>query len=41
LAEFLKVNPKSIHAYILGEHGDTSFPALSSAIVGANHHEFA
>jgi L-lactate dehydrogenase len=34
LAEFLKVNPKSIHAYILGEHGDSSFPALSSAIVG-------
>jgi len=34
LAEFLKVNPKSIHAYILGEHGDSSFPALSSAVVG-------
>ncbi|HYD35638.1 MAG TPA: L-lactate dehydrogenase [Vitreimonas sp.] len=34
LSEFLKVNPRSIHAYILGEHGDTSFPALSSANVG-------
>jgi L-lactate dehydrogenase len=34
LSEFLKVNPKSIHAYILGEHGDSSFPALSSAMVG-------
>ncbi len=35
LSEFLNVNPKSIHAYILGEHGDTSFPVLSSATVGS------
>lgn len=34
LSEFLKVNPKSIHGYILGEHGDSSFPTLSSANVG-------
>ena len=34
LSEFLKLNPKSIHAYILGEHGDHSFPAISSATVG-------
>jgi len=34
LSEFLKLNPKSIHAYILGEHGDHSFPAISSAMVG-------
>ncbi len=34
LSEFLKVHPKSIHAYILGEHGDNSFPALSGATVG-------
>ena len=34
LSEDLKVNPKSIHAYILGEHGDSSFPAISGAIVG-------
>ncbi len=34
LSEFLKVNPKSIHTYILGEHGDSSFAALSSATVG-------
>lgn len=34
LSEFLHINPRSIHAYILGEHGDTSFPALSSASVG-------
>lgn len=34
LSEFLKVNPTSIHAYILGEHGDHSFPVISSASVG-------
>jgi L-lactate dehydrogenase len=34
LSEYLKINPKSIHAYILGEHGDSSFPAISGATVG-------
>ncbi|MBD3279715.1 MAG: L-lactate dehydrogenase, partial [Candidatus Pacebacteria bacterium] len=34
LAEFLKVNPRSVHAYILGEHGDSSFPVISSASIG-------
>jgi len=34
LSEYLRVNPKSVHAYILGEHGDSSFPTLSSANVG-------
>lgn len=34
LSEFLNLNPSSIHAYILGEHGDSSFPAISGATVG-------
>lgn len=34
LSQFLKVNPRSIHTYILGEHGDSSFPTLDSATVG-------
>ncbi len=34
LSEFLHVNPKSIHAYILGEHGDSSFPVTSNATIG-------
>lgn len=34
LSEVLKINPRSIHAYILGEHGDSSFPTLASATVG-------
>lgn len=34
LSEALNVNSRSIHTYILGEHGDSSFPALASASVG-------
>ncbi len=34
LSEFLDINPSSIHAYVLGEHGDHSFPVLSSATAG-------
>lgn len=32
--EDLNINPINVHAYILGEHGDSSFPALSSATIG-------
>jgi L-lactate dehydrogenase len=34
LSEQMKVNPRSIHTYILGEHGDTSFPFISNATIG-------
>lgn len=34
LSEQLKINPKSIHAFILGEHGDSSFPAITGAVAG-------
>lgn len=34
LSEFLPVNSRSIHAYVLGEHGDHSFPVISSATIG-------
>ncbi|MCL4374251.1 L-lactate dehydrogenase [Patescibacteria group bacterium] len=34
LSELLHISPKNIHAYILGEHGDSSFPVVSSADVG-------
>lgn len=34
LSEFLKVHPRSIHAYVMGEHGDSSFPAVSNATIG-------
>lgn len=34
LSEYCDINPQSIHAYLLGEHGDSSFPAISSANIG-------
>lgn len=33
ISEKIKVHPSSIDAYVLGEHGDTSFPYFSSANV--------
>ncbi len=33
LSEKLKVSPRDVQAFILGEHGDTSFPVWSSANV--------
>ena len=34
LSQYLKVNPKSIHAYIVGEHGDSEVPLWSTASIG-------
>ncbi len=34
LSEIFKVSPRSIHAYVLGEHGDSSFPAIAQATIG-------
>ncbi len=34
LGEALSINPHSIHAYVLGEHGDTSFPVYAQTQVG-------
>jgi len=31
LGRYFEVSPNSVHAYILGEHGDSSFPAWSTA----------
>ncbi|ANB03258.1 L-lactate dehydrogenase [Ectothiorhodospira sp. BSL-9] len=34
LGEYYGVNPRSVHAYIMGEHGDSEVPIWSSAKVG-------
>ena len=34
LSKAIKISAKSIHAYILGEHGDSSFGAVSTASIG-------
>ena len=41
LGEYFEVSPNSVHAYIMGEHGDSSFPAWSTAnIAGVNLKHF-
>ena len=34
LGDRLKVSPKNVHAYIMGEHGDSSFVAWSHSYIG-------
>lgn len=34
LGKYLAVDPRNIHGYIIGEHGDTEFPAWSHTTVG-------
>jgi len=34
LGEYLEVDPANVHAYILGEHGETAFPVWSQAFIG-------
>lgn len=35
LSEKLSINTKNVHAYILGEHGDSEFPSWSNASIGS------
>lgn len=34
IGQKMDIDPKSIHAYILGEHGDSEFPIWSTATIG-------
>lgn len=34
LGQYFKINPTSVHAYIIGEHGDSEFPLWSTANIG-------
>lgn len=34
ISEIAKVDPRSVHAYIMGEHGDSEFPVWSHANIG-------
>ncbi|MGK7389528.1 MAG: L-lactate dehydrogenase, partial [Candidatus Cyclobacteriaceae bacterium M2_1C_046] len=34
LGQYYEVDPKSVHAYILGEHGDSEVPIWSQAFIG-------
>lgn len=37
LGRHCKINPQNIHGYVIGEHGDTSFPAWSNVTFGGVH----
>ena len=37
LGKYFEVSPNSVHAYIMGEHGDTSFPVWSTANIAGVH----
>jgi L-lactate dehydrogenase len=39
VARHCRINPQNIHGYVLGEHGDTSFPAWSLLTIGGIHFE--
>ncbi len=34
IGEYLSINPNSVHAYIVGEHGDSELPLWSTASIG-------
>jgi L-lactate dehydrogenase len=34
LSDYFKVDPRNVHAYIMGEHGDTELPVWSHAQIG-------
>ncbi len=34
LAKHCQIDPRNVHAYILGEHGDSEFPVWSRAMIG-------
>ena len=34
LGQYYEVDPRSVHGYILGEHGDSEFPAWSTVTIG-------
>lgn len=36
IGDYLKINPKNVHAYVLGEHGDSEFVAWSNAFIGSS-----
>ena len=39
IARHCAIDPRNVHAYILGEHGDTAFPVWSKAMLGGTRFE--
>ncbi len=37
ISEELKINPKNVHGYVIGEHGDTEFVPWNTVMIGCNN----
>ncbi|MDF2606172.1 MAG: L-lactate dehydrogenase [Bacillales bacterium] len=37
LSDYFSIDPRNVHAYIIGEHGDTELPVWSNANIGLKH----
>lgn len=36
MSDYFKINPRNVHAYVIGEHGDSEFVAWSNAFISVN-----
>lgn len=36
MSDYFKINPRNVHAYVIGEHGDSEFVAWSNAAISVN-----
>lgn len=36
ISKYCQINPKNVHAYVIGEHGDSEFPLWSHALIGGS-----
>lgn len=36
ISEYFKINPRNVHAYVIGEHGDSGFVPWSNAYISVN-----
>lgn len=36
MSDYFKINPRNVHAYVIGEHGDSEFVAWSNATISVN-----
>ena len=39
VGEYFDIDPKSVHAYVIGEHGDSEFVPWSQAMIGTKPNE--
>ena len=40
MSDYFRINPRNVHAYVIGEHGDSEFVAWSNAYISIKHLSF-